>query len=463
MRPSAPSFLADFDSASAMLRATSNVLHGWDYPTLGQPRLLKPFVRSVNLLPTRARQQVFALGGMIEGQWPDKLDQVDAEYVAEWAAQRYPERPYQAVMVGSSNGALVHLAAALDTPWLPQNALIPVRRIEGDADDPKSALEFGRQHGPKLLDANPELALHHMHDASQDRLMIKYMEYFRVKRLSLGRAYERFLNRRLVPGGTIILVDCQRKWPTTRIGPRHVFQHGATGGAAPEEYIEGSERVAQYLEEHDAPVRQWDSPEPDGESPEAEWGFEEALRDDVLRFAATEGYQVKRLSFYEPEHLSPVVADFYREWYRRRGLKANRLLVESFAMLEPYWAMRTGSVPFWMKFNMNPSADCIEQYLDNREPFDEINLMLFNNGVEAVGFPSIERWKGILARARRKGRFIGVREDLHPRDFGSLARYHSDLKKLAPRYPLPGPLPLSRFTDFLARSDRGYEVQYADA
>jgi hypothetical protein len=463
MRPSAPSYLADFDSASAMLRATSNILHGEDFPALGKSRALEPLVRSVNLLPRRAREQVFALGGAMEGQAPDKLDQVNAEHLAEWAAARYPERRYQAVMIGSSNGALVHLSAALDVPWLPQTLFIPVRRLSGDNDEPKDALEFGRRCGPKLLEANPELQLHHMHDASQDRLMIKYMDYFRVKRLSLGRAYERFLQNRLTPGGTIILVDCRRRWPTTRVGPRHVFQHGATGGASEEEFLHGSERVAEYLEEHGSHRRRWDSPEPDGESPEAEWGFEEALRDDVMRFASRQGYQVKRLSFEEPEHLSPLVADFYRDWNRRRGLKSNRLLVESFIMLEPYWALRTGSVPFWMKFNMDPSAECIERYLGEREPFDEINLMLFNNGVEAVGFPPMERWKRILAQARRRGRLIGVREDLHPRDFGSLARYHTDMKKLAPRYPLPGPLPLKRFTDFLARSERGYEVEFGDA
>lgn len=460
MRPSAPPYLADFDSASAMLRATTNMLSGQDYPTLGQPPVLTPLVRSVNLLPRSAREQFYALGGAMEGQAPSKLSEVSADAIANWATSRYPQREYQAVMIGSSNGALVHLAAALDTPWLPQTCLIPVRRLGADPDDPKAAMEFGRQNGPSLLDANPEWQLHHMHDANQDRLMVRHMDYFRVKRLSLGRAYERFLSNRLQKGGTIILVDCQRKWPTTRIHERHFFQHGALGGATEDEFLHGSERVAEYLDRYGANVRQWDSPEATDKSPEAEWGFENALREDVLRFAAKHGFKVKRLAFYEPEHLSPVVADFYREWYRRRGLKSNRLVVESFIAMEPYWALRTGSVPFWMKFNMDPSADCVEKYLDNREPFDDINLMLFNNGVEATGFAPIERWKQVLAKARRRGRFLGVRKDLHPRDFGALARYHSEMKKLAPRYPMPGPLPLKRFTDFLNSSDRSYAVQF---
>lgn len=463
MSQSAPPYLANFDSASAMLRATSNYLGGKDFPTLGQPRGLKPLIRSVNLLPKSAREQIFAAGGANEGYSHEKLHQVDAEKIAEWATQRYPKKPYQAVMIGSSNGALVHLSAALDTPWLPQNALIPVRHFSGDNDDPKGALEFGQRVAGGLLDANPDVQLHHMHDANQDRLMVKYMDYFRVKRLSLGRAYERFLKNHLAPGGTIIVVDCQRQWPSTELGKRHIFQHGALGGASESEFLKGSERVEEYLARYGSEVRRWDSPEPNSMQPEAEWGFEPSMREDILRFAKAHGFRVQNLSFYEPEHLSPLVANFYRNWYRARGMKANRLLIESFVMMEPYWALRTGSVPFWMKFNMDPSAECVERYLDNHEPYDDINLMLFNHGVEAVGFPQADRWKGVLGRAKRRGRFLGVREDLYPRDFGSLARYHSDIKKLAPRYPLPGPLPLKRFEDFCEQAGEQYQVQYSKA
>lgn len=464
MRPSSPSYIADFDSATGMLRATSNYLHGKDYPALGKGHAMGWVVQAANWLPQSAREQVYAIGGVTEGHAPNKLHQVDAEKVAEWITARYPQRRYQAVMVGSASGALTHLSAAFDIPWLPQTFFVPVRHLSGDNDDPVDAMEFGRRYGPLLLEANPELQLHHMHDGNQDRLMVEYMDYFRVKRRTLGKAYERFLEETLEPGGTIIVTECQRKWPTTRIGERHVFQHGALGGATEEEFLHGSERVEEYLERYDSSVRRWPSPEPDGESPEAEWGFEEALREDILRFAARRGYKVKRLLFTEPDDLSPLVADFYRDWYRRRGMKGNRLLVESFIMLEPYWALRTGSVPFWMKFNMDPSVDTIERYLDSHEAYDEINLMLFNNGVEAVGFPQIERWKQVLARASRQGQFIGVSEELHPRDFGSLGRYYIETKqKIKARYPLPGPLPLQRLWDFMAQHGERYAVELRDA
>ena len=463
MQPSATSSIANFDSATGMLRATAKVLHGKDFPNLGQPRLVEPLTRLSNLFSPQVREEIYALGGLQEALSPSRLSKVDAETIASWVTSSYPKRRYQAVMVGASNGALVNLCALLDTPWLPQSHFIPVRHVTGDNDDPKGALAFGKRFGPDLLAANPELKLHQMHDGSQDRLMADYMDYFRVKRLALGKSYEHFMQTHLAPGGTILVVDCQRKWPTTTVGERHVFQHGGLGGVTEDEYLHGGPRVREFLERYDAPVREWDSPEPDGESPEAEWGYEPALTDDILRFAAQHGFRVKRIVFKEPEDLSPLVANFYRNHYHQRGLKANRLLVGSFAINEPYWALRTGSVPFWMKFNMEPSAEALEDYLATEPAFEEINLMLINHGVEGIGLPSVERWKRLLSRATRCGRFIGVREELFPRDFGSFSRYHTQLKKrISARYPLPGPTPLGMFTNFLDRSSRAYNVRIVD-
>jgi hypothetical protein len=215
----------------------------------------------------------------------------------------YPEREYPAIVVGSASGALVHLCCALGNPFLPQTFLIPVARSGIHPDEPLEDMEWGREPARRLLEANPELQLHHMNDANQDRLMIQHMTYFRVKRLVLGKAFEDFIERSLVPGGTLILSECSLKWPTRRMGDRYVFQHGALGGATPEEFHEGSERVAEYLERYGSHRRRWPSPENDGERPEAEWGFEAALREDAERFASERGYRLRLLTFDEPEHL----------------------------------------------------------------------------------------------------------------------------------------------------------------
>jgi hypothetical protein len=144
-------------------------------------------------------------------------------------------------------------------------------------------------------------------------------------------------------------------------------------------------------------------------------------------------------------------------------LRGSRLLGESFIQIEPWWALRTGSVPFWMVFNVEPSASRLERYLDRVEPYDDIRLMLFSHGVESVGLASIARWRSLLARARNEGRFVGVDEDAYPRDFATFVRYHTDIKHLPARYPMPEPMVLEQLDKFLERAGDSYAVRWAQS
>lgn len=150
--------------------------------------------------------------------------------------------------------------------------------------------------------------------------------------------------------------------------------------------------------------------------------------------------------------------DLYRRWYRERGLPGDRLLVESFIVMEPYWALRTCSVPFWAVFNMEPSAAALERYLDAVEgdPYDDVRVMLFSHGVDSVGLVPVERWRSLAGRARRTGGFVGVDEKKFPRDYAAFARYHDELEKIPARYPLPEPLGLERLDAFLEESGDRY-------
>ncbi len=462
MKKPPPPYIANFDSATAMSRALGRFLQGKDFPSLGLPPA-GSLTHLANRLPERAREVVYSAGSGGEAIPGKMVDKVKAEELSKWVTGLYPRgRRYPAIAIGSSSGALVHLCAALGIPWLPQTFLIPIAQPDGHPDDAREGLEAAREAGARLLDANPELQLHHMHDPNQDRLTLQLMTYFRVKRLNLGREYERFIAEHLEPGGVILQVECRRTWPTTKVDDRYYFQMGALGGATPEEFLHGSERVEAYLARYGSHRRRWDPPEPDSEAPEAEWGFEPALARDIDLLAQRKGYRVVPVHFEEPEHLSHLVADLYRGWYRERGFQANRLLVESFILMEPYWTLRTGSVPYWMKFNMEPSAEALGRYLDGTEPYDEIRMMLFNHGVECVGLVGIDGWRELLGRARRTGSFVGLDEEKYPLDFGSIARYHTELKKVPARYPLPGFLTLGQLQAFLDSTDGRYPVRWLE-
>jgi hypothetical protein len=446
-----PREIAGFDSASAMVVALARFLHGQDTPPLGKPvfRALRPVAGAVARLPVGARQNIYSVFSGAEGRAPAEIARFDADAVARTIAGVYPWRRYPVVMIGSSNGALTHLCAALQVPWLPQTMLLPVRQRGISPDDPQRAAHAFDRAARGLLDRNPDLVLHHMHDPNQDRLTLRRMAYFRVKRTHLGAGYEEFLAGNLAPGGTIVLAECGQRWPATTMGERHLFQFGAIGGMAPEEYRDDSPRVADYLRRYHAPVERWQAPAADTEVPEAEWGFEPALRDDVAAFAARRGYRVLRLRFDEPEDVSPLVADLYRQWYRKRGLPGDRLVVDSFMLLDPWWTLRTGAVPYWTAFPVRPSLDNLHRYLDGADAYDRLNLGLFCHGVDSVGMVTAGQWREVLDRARVDGAFAGVSPRLYPSDPRTFFGFQRALRALPERHPLPEPLPLESFTTFL--------------
>jgi hypothetical protein len=409
--------VASFDSASAFLESLARALHGKDFPYLGQSRFKVPLVLASRALPPPLRRRAYAIASGREGVPPDRLGEIDLERVAGWVAGRYPERSAPAVLLGSSNGAVTHLAAACGIPWLPQTLLIPVRRPGVDPRDYRAAAEFGVRHGPALLDANPDVELHHMHDANQDALSASQMAYFRVKWRRLPEAYRQFLGRHLQPGAPLVVVRDTSAWPVTRYGDRHVFQTGAQGGMTPDEYL-------------DAPG----VPEPDDTAAEAEWGFADALLGSARAWAEGAGHPVVEIRYGHPQHPAAAVAGATRAWLRGRGEPAERLLVSSFVVHDPWRTLTSASVPFWTFFPVRSAADDLAAHLDT-SAYDDIDIMLFSHGVESRGLADAATWQRLADRARRRGRLLGVDARAFPADFPVFVRYAKELRSLPDAAP----------------------------
>ena len=115
--------VAMFDSATALLAALGAALRGKSFPHIGQSGMYAPLVRAGSHLPWPLLRAIYTRIGATEGVDPGRLGDLDLSAVARWLTEQYPRRRYPAVLVGSSNGALVHLAAAMGTPWLPGTVL----------------------------------------------------------------------------------------------------------------------------------------------------------------------------------------------------------------------------------------------------------------------------------------------------------------------------------------------------
>lgn len=446
MKP--PAGIALFDSAATMARSLACFLHGKPFRSLGEPWIMRRLAPVLNHLPKPARRSFFALSSLTYAVSPKKADSVSSDQVAEWFVSLYPQRRYPVIAIGSSNGALMHLCAALGAPWLPQTFLTPVRHTGVDPDDPQKGFEVGVPVVEKLLARNKNVAIHYMHDSNQDRLVLRHMGLFRQKFIRLPPAYRRFIDTCLEPGGTLLIVDCQLQWPVRRINGDAVFQFGGVGGASLDEYYNGSNRVEAYLKSFGDKRSKWDSPAADDQTLEAEWGFEPRLMPDLLSIGQAAGANIRTLSFDQPEHLSVFVADFYRQWYASIGIPPKRLLAESFMLLDPWLALKTGSVPFWLVFNAKPSVDVLHAYLNDGAAFDDIFITLFPNGVEAVGKATMADWQSVLDRARNRGDLLGVDRDRFPADLATMVRYSKAMEALPKRATMPRVLQFRKVEEF---------------
>lgn len=122
--------VASFDSASVLHAATAAALRRETFPHLGNPGVLAMLARVGGRMPWPVLKQIYARIGGAEGIDPELLGEVDLQRVAGSFATGYAPARYPAAFVGSSNGALTHLAAAMRAPWLPVTVLIPVKRVD---------------------------------------------------------------------------------------------------------------------------------------------------------------------------------------------------------------------------------------------------------------------------------------------------------------------------------------------
>ncbi|OJJ52221.1 hypothetical protein ASPSYDRAFT_1169934 [Aspergillus sydowii CBS 593.65] len=144
----------------------------------------------------------------------------------------------------------------------------------------------------------------------------------------------------------------------------------------------------------------WNAPPSDCEVPEAGWGYSEGLADDIVGFAKEHGFQIKYLDYRHPEHASPLVADVYRRRMEQLCRPTDSILVEGFAVMEPWLSIRYNLTPFWTVFAIKPSLDRLKEYLEichgAEKEFRGGFIFLFCSGVYSIGLAGVGEWKRLL-------------------------------------------------------------------
>ncbi|WP_054686835.1 hypothetical protein [Pantoea stewartii] len=433
-----PKGIARFDSAATMLLALASALR--DEPLTRSSSMLDRLLPSLDRLPSRLREWGHAISGQADGISPKQAGELDVEGIAEWMVSAYPQREYPAAFIGASNGALVHLAAAMGTPWLPQTFLCPVRVEPSDPDDAQAGFEQGKAVAAALLATWPRLAVHHRQDPSQDRLLLENMQAFRLKLRDMPLAFNEFLLGGLPAGGTLFINHCTRQWPVTRTSDRSFFQFGAPGGATESEYLQGGPRVAEYLARAGVDRARWTPPAITDHVPEAEWGLDGYLISPLKKLAEAQRWTLMEIRYEQPEALSFVVAEIYRDWYLAAGVLPTRLTVDSFILLDPWCSMQQQAIPFWLMFPSAASADALQRFLEKQPPFRYIDMLLYSQGADSIGLADIARWQQLLTFAKDEGALVGVDETRFPHDVTSVSQFDAALRERAPLLPAPPPL-----------------------
>jgi hypothetical protein len=170
-------------------------------------------------------------------------------------------------------------------------------------------------------------------------------------------------------------------------------------------------------------------------------GLDSDFRDHVEAWCEQRGHRYTKISYDGPQVPAAAVATVMRDSYRARGEAASRLVMPCFILGDPWQTICAADVPFWLHFAVQPALEALDDYLDNAEPYSDVNVFLFEHGRLAwnCGPGGLRRGN---PSARCEAHFDGLDLKRFPHDIGTLARYGRVFDQL-PRARNPwSPLPV---------------------
>ena len=80
-------------------------------------------------------------------------------------------------------------------------------------------------------------------------------------------------------------------------------------------------------------------------------------------------------------------------------------------------------------FNDQKTLAKLDGFLSAHGPFERVDSLLFQNGVQAEGQATASDWLDALSAHACSARLLGLLPDQHPRDFAAFDRYRRVLRK----------------------------------
>jgi len=417
--------LEPFDSGVRVVREVAEAITGKGGSILeSYPLGSEIFLGLLSLLPEPLRSGGIEWGIKVGvGNRPELAERLEAEELYRWCTSQYPPKAggYEAILVGSPNGGIAHLAALLRAPFLTTSLAVSFRHPPIAAEDAKSYLKFGAQVSEAIVRGNGYVEVINHYDPLHDRALVKHVNRIRLRLLELPGIYKQFIRENLAPQGKIILIDCSYAWPQYLVSERSYLQVGGLGGITPEEFLE------RWPLELPLEVRR-----------ESEWGCPEGFSASVREFAERLGVELIEIKYDHPERYSLLSYDAYLSC---EGVRSSWVFFDCFNHQNPRTNIETGIPGVWLPFNTEDSLSFAEQFLKGRR-FERIYLTLLPSFMDSPDTVALERWAALISR-HGPLRLVGIDPKDYPADPLAPFRLMRELKGLRQSCRLPEPLLLS--------------------
>lgn len=413
-----------FDSGTRVVQEVAEALTGGGKSVLKcYPLGSELFLGLLSLFPENVRIAGIEWGMSLSlGERKQKLDDFEIADLANWCVAQYPTGKYPTIVIGAPNGGVAHLAALLHAPFLTSSFGLAIKHPPIDPDNLDAYVMTGDRFAAAILEraAPGSIEVIDHYDPIHDRSLVKYVNFLRVKLLTLPPAYREFIRDNLVPGEKIVLVDCSYPWPQYRVGNGSYLQVGGLGALAPEDYL-----------------RRWGRDLPLETRPESEWGCPPEFAATVMEFAAEEGIEVIEIRYRHPADYGLLS---YRAYLACAGVRKNQIMFDCFNYQNPCTNLQTGIPALWLPFNTEDTLSFAREFLTGRE-FQQIYLALVPSFARSPDTVSIEDWEAVLS-SHGELRLLGIDPHAFPADTLAPFRFVAQMRQLRQQYQLSTPLEL---------------------
>lgn len=459
-KPTKPKYITTADSSTVVVRGIASNLRGEEF----DPFMVNPIQRYgsmfFNLFPKNIRKSMMEIFSGSIGVQFSMAEDVRTESLVGWVAGEYPQRQYDAIIVGAPSGGVGHLSSLLDAPFLTQHFLVGFKgRFEIDNSD-----QYMRKCLPSaetILKNNPDLTAIIHYDPLHDRFIVKRIGFVRLKLLAFHQAYRDFVKSHLQPGGTIVLVGCSFPWMQYELDDRIRFQLGGLGGVGPDEYYNGSDRIEKYIYRENHSGQNDESTNYHkgwildnyalSNQPESEWGLISSFADDVRQFASSNSYKLLDINLSHPDQLSRITFNAFDNLINREYPNSpKRIFMDSFTHSSPAFNRKISAIPLWLPFICNDSYEFATGILDKQPSNTRILLALHPSFSDPLDLTSLDTWKNYLSKFTNPI-YVGINHQKYPADLTSYWGFSDDLKRLgnSMKRPLKGIMTADELTPYI--------------